>query len=77
MDSTVFLIYAVYSFLILRFCMVLFNYISNPKLPRAPRNYYDFVSILIPGYANLAQLAGLLQSIREQDFENYEVIVLD
>lgn len=70
-----FLTYAVFLFLILRFCMVLFNYLSNPRLPAAPRNYYDFISILIPSYVDLTQLAGLLQSIREQDFENYEVIV--
>ncbi|QEC54079.1 glycosyl transferase family 2 [Anseongella ginsenosidimutans] len=69
------LTYAVFLFLILRFCMVLFNFISNPKLPSAPRNYYDFVSILIPSYVSLSQLAGLLQSIREQDFENYEVLI--
>lgn len=69
------LTYAIFLFLILRFCIVLFNYISHPKLPPAPRNYYDFVSILVTGYASLAQLAALLQSISEQDFENYEVII--
>lgn len=69
------LIYAVFSLLIVRFCMVLFNFTSHPKLPGAPRNYYDFVSFLIPSYVDLTQLTGLVQSIREQEFENYEVLI--
>lgn len=71
------LTYAVFLLLILRFCMVLFNFTSNPKLPPAPRNYYDFVSIMVASYQDLSQLTGLLQSIREQDFENYEVLIHD
>lgn len=69
------LVYVVFSLLIVRFCMVLFNFTSHPKLPGAPRNYYDSVSVLIPSYLNLSQLAGLVQSIREQEFENYEVLI--
>src|SRR5690606_14481236 len=42
----------------------------------APRNYYDQVSILVKGFTDTTQLARLLQSVRNQDFENYEVIVL-
>ena len=64
-------------FLILRFTVTLFNFLSNPKLPRIGRHYHDKVSILIPARNEADNILRLLQSIHEQDYRDYEVIVLD
>lgn len=71
------LIYFIFLFLILRFSVTLFNFISNPKLSNSPRDYNDLVSILIPARDEEKNILNLLQSIRDQDYRNYEVIVLD
>ncbi|MEJ7693076.1 glycosyltransferase family 2 protein [Daejeonella sp.] len=71
------LIYFIFLFLILRFTVTLFNFISNPKLTSSPREYDDFVSVLIPARDEEQNILNLLQSIREQDYPHYEVIVLD
>ncbi len=64
-------------FLVLRFSVTLFNFISNPKLTRVNREYHDLVSILIPARNEEANIILLLESIRRQDYKNYEVIVYD
>jgi len=64
-------------FIILRFTVTLFNFISNPKLTRVSRHYTDKVSILIPARNEAGNILALLQSIQKQDYENYEVIVYD
>jgi glycosyltransferase involved in cell wall biosynthesis len=64
-------------FVILRFTVTVFNFISNPKLTRVTRHYDDFVSILIPARDEERNILPLLQSIHEQDYKNYEVIVYD
>lgn len=69
--------YAVLIFLVIRFSVTLFNYISNPKLPYSVKHYNDFVSILIPARNEAANIIPLLLSIKNQEYENYEVIVLD
>lgn len=71
------LIYLIYFFLILRFTVTLFNFISNPKLTKTAIRYTDFVSILIPARDEERNILDLLESIRDQDHKNYEVIVLD
>ena len=71
------LIYFIFLFLILRFTVTLFNFISNPKLTNSPREYDDLVSVLIPARDEEKNILNLLQSIRDQDYHNYEVIVLD
>lgn len=67
----------VFIFLILRFTVTLFNFLSNPKLPRIGRHYQDKVSILIPARNEAEDILALLQSIHQQNYTNYEVIVLD
>ena len=67
----------IFIFLILRFTVTLFNFISNPKLPRISRYYHDKVSILIPARNEADNILTLLQSIHEQDYREYEVIILD
>ena len=69
--------YLVYFFLILRFCVTLFNFISNPKLTKVLHRYQDLVSILIPARDEEKNILTLLQSIEKQDYKNYEVIILD
>jgi len=64
-------------FLILRFTVTVFNFISNPKLTRVNRRYDDLVSILIPARNEQDNILILLESILRQDYPNYEVIVYD
>lgn len=71
------LIYLIFFFLILRFTVTVFNFISNPKLTRSPKEYTDFVSILIPARDEQQNILNLLTSIKEQGYRNYEVIILD
>jgi len=71
------LIYLIYFFLILRFTVTLFNFISNPKLTKTGKKYNDLVSILIPARDEERNIIDLLESIRDQDYQNFEVIVLD
>lgn len=71
------LIYFIFLFLILRFTVTLFNFISNPKLTSSPREYTDMVSILIPVRNEEHNILNLLESIRNQDYQHYEVIILD
>lgn len=71
------IIYLIFFFLILRFTVTLFNFISNPKLTASVRQYDDFVSILIPARNEEQNILNLLSSIRNQNYHNYEVIVLD
>lgn len=71
------LIYFIFFFLILRFTVTLFNFISNPKLTSSPREYDDLVSILVPARDEENNISNLLESVRAQDYHNYELIVLD
>lgn len=68
---------ATFIFIILRFTVTLFNFISNPKLHRVARQYNDDVSILIPVRDEEDNILNLLRSIHLQDYANYEVIILD
>jgi glycosyltransferase involved in cell wall biosynthesis len=70
-------IFVVFFFIILRFTVTLFNFISNPKLPRISRRYTHLVSILIPARNEQDNILPLLQSIHKQDYPDYEVIILD
>ncbi|MEX8546766.1 MAG: glycosyltransferase family 2 protein [Mucilaginibacter sp.] len=73
----IFFCYIIYFFLILRFCVTLFNFISNPKLTKVSHQYHDLVSILIPARDEEKNILTLLQSMESQDYQNIEVIVLD
>jgi len=64
-------------FLILRFCVTLFNFISDPKLRRVSKHADNLVSILIPVRDEEHNIVPLLQSILDQDYADYEVIILD
>ena len=72
-----YLFYIIFSFLILRFSVTLFNFISNPKLTASSKHYQDLVSILIPVRNEEENIIGLLNSIEIQEYGNIEVILLD
>lgn len=69
--------YIIFFFLILRFTVTLFNFISNPKLTRSPKIFNDFVSVLIPARNEAENIFHLLASLKDQNYQNIEVIVLD
>jgi len=64
-------------FVVLRFTVTLFNFISNPKLTRVSKHYDDLVSILIPARNEEENIVLLLESIRRQEYKDYEVIIYD
>jgi len=68
---------ATFFFIILRFAVTLFNFISDPKLRRVNKQYQEKVSILIPVRNEADNILSLLFSIKAQDYDNYEVIILD
>lgn len=68
-------IYAVLVFLVLRFSVTLFNFLSNPKLGHCGRQFTDLVSIVIDG--NRKQAGELLISLKKQDYQHVEVIFKD
>ena len=70
-------IYVTFIFIILRFVVTLFNFVSDPKLRRVNKNYTDLVSILIPARNEEENILDLLLSIQKQDYLHYEVILLD
>ncbi|MDB5023875.1 MAG: glycosyltransferase family 2 protein [Mucilaginibacter sp.] len=70
-------IYTTFFFLILRFAVTVFNFISDPKLRRVNKVYTNLVSILIPARNEQDRILALLKSISRQDYLNYEVIILD
>ena len=73
----VIVISVVFFFIILRFTVTLFNFISNPKLPHIGTRYSDLVSILIPARNEQDNILSLLETIHQQDYNTYEVIILD
>ena len=64
-------------FIILRFGVTIFNFISDPKLRRVNKLYQNKVSILIPARNEEDNILNLLVSIEKQNYQNYEVIILD
>ncbi|RKR85341.1 chlorobactene glucosyltransferase [Mucilaginibacter gracilis] len=73
----IFAVYFVLLFLILRFAVTVFNFVSDPKLRRVNKHYTGLVSILIPARNEEANIAHLLRSIQQQDYQDYEVFILD
>ncbi|HXH99434.1 MAG TPA: glycosyltransferase family 2 protein [Sphingobacteriaceae bacterium] len=69
-----FLIYIIFFFLILRFTVTVFNFISNPKLTHSGKQHQDAVSVLIP-VKNDESIINLIESIRGQNYKNYEVLI--
>lgn len=68
-------IYIVLIFLVLRFSVTLFNFLSNPKLGKYGRHITSKVSVIIQVTTDSSSLINLLNSFKEQDYTNIEVIV--
>lgn len=71
------LVYLVFFFLILRFSVTLFNFISRPMLPRTKLVSSNLVSVLIPARNEANTIGILLQSLQQQDYAALEILVLD
>lgn len=69
--------YVIYFFLILRFAITLFNFISNPKLIRSRYRSNDLISVLIPVRNEQTHIPALLNSLRSQRHTNFEVLILN
>lgn len=68
-------IYVVLVFLILRFSVTIFNFLSNPKLGKYGKHFSDKVAIIINSLPGDADNGPLLQSIRDQDYQEVEIVV--
>ena len=68
-------IYVILLFLILRFSVTIFNFLSNPKLGKYGKHFTDKVSIIIDASQSHECLISLLDSIVHQDYQNYDVII--
>ncbi|MGY4386675.1 hypothetical protein ACVWYN_003731 [Pedobacter sp. UYP24] len=66
--------YIVLLFLILRFTVTLFNFLSNPKLGHYGRKFSDLISIII--FEENDEDGDLIKSICKQDYENIEILTL-
>jgi glycosyltransferase involved in cell wall biosynthesis len=73
----VILMWIIIFFILVRSAVALSNLISLPKLDMTNKRYEDKVSILIPARNEERNILFLLESILSQDYENYEVIILD
>jgi hypothetical protein len=68
-------VYAGLIFLVLRFSVTLFNFLSNPKLGYYGKHYTDKVSIVIFSAIEDDDHSQLLASIKEQDYKDVEILV--
>ena len=67
--------FTVLVFLVLRFTVTLFNFLSNPKLSAFRPAFAASVSIVIMLRNEESNLLNLLDSIKLQDFSNFEVFI--
>ncbi len=69
--------YVVFFFLILRFAITLFNFISNPKLIAVRQRQRDLISILVPVRNEETNVEALVERVKAQDYKEYELVFLD
>lgn len=62
-------------FLTLRFCVTLFNFLSNPKLGYYGKHFADKVSVIVLSSHDQSDVSNLMSSIDKQEYRNVEVIV--
>lgn len=67
--------YTVLVFLILRFTVTLFNFLSNPKLSAFRPAFASSVSIVITLRNEESNLLNLLDSIKAQDFTSFQAFI--
>jgi len=68
-------LYAVLVFLILRFCVTLFNFLSNPKLGYYGKHFTDPVSVIVLSAPAEGNLERLTESFNAQGYKDAELIV--
>lgn len=68
-------VYAVLVFLVLRFSVTLFNFLSNPKLGYYGKHFTDKVSIIISLSNENNDPSSLIASIEAQDYMDREIII--
>lgn len=71
----IFFLYIVLVFLVLRFSVTLFNFLSNPKMGNYGRSFTDTVLIIIKVYQSEEEAEKLIASLSEQDYKNYEILI--
>jgi ABC-type multidrug transport system fused ATPase/permease subunit len=68
-------VYAVLVFLVLRFSVTLFNFLSNPKLGYYGKHFTEQVSVIVLTSTTGDDVEELLFSVKNQDYQYTEVIV--
>jgi len=68
-------VYAVLVFLVLRFSVTLFNFLSNPKLGYYGKHFTDKVSLIISLSDENNDPSSLIASIEAQDYMDREIII--
>lgn len=68
-------IYTVLVFLVLRFSVTLFNFLSNPKMGNYGRKFTDPVSLIIKVEKEKSEADELLASIAVQDYKHLQIII--
>lgn len=68
-------LYAVLLFLVLRFSVTLFNFLSNPKLGHYGKHFTDRVSILVLSPNSKVHTDRLLAAVADQDYQDLEVLI--
>lgn len=69
-------IYIVLIFVVLRFSVTVFNFLSNPKLGNYGKHFSDKVSVIIRYSNNSERFIKVLNAFIEQDYRNIEVLIL-
>lgn len=67
-------LYAVLLFLVLRFSVTLFNFLSNPKLGHYGRHFTDQVSVIVTASATDYASQEFLKAIALQEYKQLEVL---
>ena len=70
-------VYVVFFFLVIRFSVTLFNFISRPFLFKSTQHHQELVSVLIPARNEEWNIAKLLTSLAQDEYPNLEILVLD
>jgi chlorobactene glucosyltransferase len=70
-------VYVVFFFLVIRFSVTLFNFISRPFLFKSTQHHQELVSVLIPARNEERNIAKLLTSLAQEEYPNLEILVLD
>jgi len=71
--------YLLLGFNLIVFLIILFNFLSAPKLHNKKINIKNepFISVLIPARNEEENILACLDSVNNQNYKNYEIIVLD